>query len=144
MADEAVLGFGAKAWLHNGTTLTELDGVLAVSPPNLEIETVDSTHHGSSGGIRTFIPGLGDPGEISFRIFYSPGSATDTLLIAAVAARTTRAFKVAVPETDGTLQEVTGTCIPTSYAKDDVVIDDKMTAVFKGKVTGAYSQAAGT
>jgi hypothetical protein len=142
MADEAVLGFGAKFFLHDGSTLVEWDGIVGVSPPQPAVETVDSTHHGSSGGVRTHIPGLLDYGEISVRLFWSPGSTTDTKMLASIAARTARAFKIVVVETDGTTQDVTGSCIPTGVNYDEVVVDDKMTYQFTAKVTGAVTQAA--
>lgn len=147
MADEAVLGMGAKFSLHNGTTLVEFDGVISINRPNLAVGTTDTTHHGSVGGVRTFMPTLGDPGEISVELFYSPGSATDALILAqlaAMAARTAlkRAFKASVVEVDGTYQEVTGDCIPTGYEVSGIPIDDKMMATFTAKVTGATTQAA--
>lgn len=147
MSDEAVLGFGARFALYDGSTLVEFDGVVSVNRPNLTIETVDTTHHGSAGGIRTKMPGLGDPGDLKVRIFYSPDSATDLLILAQLAAMasksaTSRTFKVWVKEADGTYQGVTGVCIPTGYEVDDVVIDDKMTAMFSAAVSGGTTQAA--
>jgi hypothetical protein len=144
----ATLGYGAKFYLHNGTALTELTGgLVSVNRPNLKIETVDKTHHGSAGGIREFMAGLADPGDLSVRLFYEPGSADDTLILsrlAAIAARTVAsvAFKIVLKEADGTTQEITGNCIPTGWEADDVVVDDKMTAAFTGKVTGVTTQAA--
>lgn len=142
MADEAVLGFGAKFAIHDGTSLVELDGVYSVTPPSPQLETKDSTHHGSSGGVRTHIPGLLDYGEITVRLFLSPGSTTDSKLLTLIAARTARAFKISLIELDGTYQEQTGNCIPMSIEYDDVVIDDRQTYAFKAKVTGAVTQAA--
>lgn len=147
MADEAILGLGAKFHLHDGTALVEFDGVLSVNRPALAVDTVDSTHHGTAGGVRTFIPGLADPGEISVELFYNPGSITDTKILAqlaAMAARTalSRAFKVEVKEPDGTYQAVTGDCIPTGYEVTGISPDDRMVATFTAKVTGATTQAA--
>jgi hypothetical protein len=145
----AALGFGAKFHLHNGTALTELTGgVVSVNRPNLTVETVDTTHHGTAGGVRTAMPGLADPGELKIRMFYDPGNADDLLILAALAAmaartQNSRAFKIVLKESDGTTQEVTGACIPTSWDVDDVPVDDKMTATFTAKVTGATTQAAG-
>jgi hypothetical protein len=141
MADEAVLGLGAKFSLHDGSSLVEWDGVVGVSPPSPSLDTVESTHHGSSGGVRTHIPGLLDYGEISVRLFLSPGSTTDGKVLASVAARTARAFTIGLVELDGTYQNQSGTVIPTGIDYDEVVVDDKMTYVWKGKVTGAVTQA---
>ncbi len=135
-------GFGAKFFLHNGTTLTEISEVMAVTPPSPSVETIDTTHHGSSGGVREFIAGLIDTGEGSIRINWNPGSASDTLLAAAVASRAVKAWKINVPASTGTV-DFTGNCIVTGYEYDDVVIDDKMTAVLSFKVSGQITQAAG-
>lgn len=142
MADEAVLGFGAKFAIHDGSNLVELDGVYSVTPPSPQLETKDSTHHGSAGGVRTHIPGLLDYGEITVRLFESPGSTTDSKLQTLISARAVRTFKISLVEADGSYQEQTGSCIPTGIDYDEVVIDDRMTYAFKAKVTGAVSQAA--
>lgn len=135
-------GFGAKFFLHNGTALTEISEVLAVTPPSASVETIDTTHHGSAGGVREFIAGLIDTGEGSIRVNWVPGSASDTLLSAALASRAVKAWKINVPAGTGT-RDFTGNCIVTGYEYDDVVIDDKMTAVLTFKVSGQISEAAG-
>lgn len=135
-------GFGATFSLHNGTVLTVVADILAITPPNTTVETIDITTHGSAGGFREFMAGLADGGEFSIRINYVPGSAGDTLIAAAVTARTSKAFKINLPAGTGT-RDFTGTCIPTGYEKDDVVIDDKMTAVLTAKITGSVTEAVG-
>ncbi|MEA3042970.1 MAG: hypothetical protein QOH47_808 [Sphingomonadales bacterium] len=142
MADEAVLPFGAKFYLHDGSGLVKFDGVTSVNRPNLTVDSLESTHHGSVGGVRTFIPGLADPGELKIGLWYSPGSTTDTKILAALAARTARAFKLVVVETDGTTQDVTGTCIPLSYEVGELGTDAAGTATFTAKVSGSATQAA--
>jgi hypothetical protein len=137
----AKLGFGATFSLHNGTALTAVAELLSVTPPAYTVETIDGTTHGSASGIREFIPGLIDPGELTATFHHVPGSAGTDLLEDQVAARTTRAFKIVLPTTSGSY-DITGTCIPMSYAVDDVPIDDKMTATFTAKVTGAVTIAA--
>lgn len=140
----ATLGFGAKFFLGNASNvLTELTGgIVSVNRPNLQVETVDTTHHGTPSGVRTAMAALADPGEISVRLFYEPGSADDTLLLAALSARASKSFKIVLKESDGTTQDVTGSCIPTGYDVDDVMVEDKMTAVFTAKVSGVTTQAA--
>lgn len=135
-------GFGAKFFLHNGTDLTEISDVLSVTPPSPTVETIDTTTHGSAGGVREFIAGLIDTGEGSIRINWVPGSASDTLLSAAVLSRAVKAWKINVPAGTGT-RDFTGDCIVTGYEKDDVVIDDKMTAVLTIKASGLITEAAG-
>lgn len=135
-------GFGAKFFLHNGTALTEVADVMGVTPPSPTVETIDTTTHGSPGGVREFIAGLIDTGEGSIRINYLPGSASDVLLSAAVMSRAVKAWKINVPAQTGTW-DFTGNCVVTGYEKDDVVIDDKMTAIVTFKVSGLITEAAG-
>lgn len=135
-------GFGAKFFIGNPSTLTECAEVLEVGLPSMEVEVIETTSHGSAGGVREFIPGLADPGEISIVMLYVPGSATATMLEAAVAARAVRPFKCNVPAATGT-RDFTGNCIPMKFEKDPVPIDDKMQCTFTAKVSGIVTEAAG-
>lgn len=133
-------GFGATFQLHNGTALTTVAEILGVTPPNATVETIDVTTHASAGGFREFIAGLADGGEMAIRVNWVPGSASDTLISAAIAARAAKAFSITVPASTGN-RTFTGSCIPTGYERSEVVIDDKMTAVFKAKITGSVTEA---
>ncbi len=135
-------GFGAKFFLHDGTALVEISDVLSVTPPSPTVETIDATTHGSAGAAREFIAGLIDTGEGSIRVNWVPGSASDVLMSAAVLSRVVKAWKINVPAGTGT-RDFTGNCVVTGYEKDDVVIDDKMTAILSIKVSGLITEAAG-
>lgn len=135
-------GFGAKFFLHDGTSLVEIADVMSVTPPSPTVETIDTTTHASAGGVREFIAGLIDTGEGSIRVNWIPGSTSDVLLAAAVLSRQVKAFKINVPAGTGT-RDFTGNCVVTGYEKDDVVIDDKMTAVLTIKASGLITEAAG-
>lgn len=135
-------GEGAELWLTNSSdTLVEITPLLTVNRPNLTVDTVETTNHGS-GGIREYIAGLADPGELSATILYTPGSAVDTLLLEHLSSRETRAFKIGLVETDGTYQDVTGNIIITGYEPDDAPVDGRREATITGKVTGGTTQAA--
>lgn len=135
-------GEGTELHLTASTNYdTQITPLLSVNRPNLSVDIVETTNHGS-GGIREYIAGLADPGELSATILYTPGSATDTFLLAHLASRETRAFKIVVVETDGTTQDVTGNIILTSYEPDDAPVDGRREATITGKVTGATSQTA--
>jgi hypothetical protein len=136
------LGFGAKYFIHNGTALTEALDVMSVTPPSPSVETIDTTTHGSAGGVREFIAGLIDNGEASIRVNWDPSNATHTLFTAALASRALKAQKINVPAATGTI-DFTFSGIVTGFEKDDIVIDDKMTAVLTVKVSGAITEAAG-
>jgi len=139
-------GFGAKFFLHDGATpgvLVEIADIIGVVPPSPTVETIDTTTHGSVGGVREFIAGLIDPGEGTVRVNWVPGSASDVLLAAAILSREVRAFKINVPASGTATRDFTGNCVVTGYEKDDVVIDDKMTAVLTIKASGLITEAAG-
>lgn len=135
-------GEGTELYLtNNSSTLVQITPLLSVNRPNLTVDTVETTNHGS-GGIREYIAGLADPGELSGTILYTPGSAVDTLLLEHLASRKTRAFKIVVVETDGTTQDVTGNLILTSYEPDESAVDGRREATITAKVTGGTTQAA--
>lgn len=139
-------GFGAKFFLHDGGapgSLVQIADIMGVVPPSPTVETIDTTTHGSSGGVREFIAGLIDAGEGSVRINWVPGSASDVLLSAAILSRQVRSFKINVPAEGTATRDFTGNCVVTGYEKDDVVIDDKMTAVLTIKASGLITEAAG-
>lgn len=134
-------GFGAYFKAHNGTALTKISNVLAVKPPNTTVETIDVTDHDSANAMREFIAGLIDTGEGTIRIHYLPGSAGDLLMTTLVTSRAVKAWSIGVPSSAG-FWEFTGSAVFTSYEKDDVVIDDKMTALLSFKVSGPITEAA--
>ncbi|WP_066526705.1 phage tail tube protein [Erythrobacter sp. CCH5-A1] len=136
-------GFGAKFFIGNPTTLLEISDVMSVTPPSPTVETIDTTVHGSAGGVREFIAGLIEAGEGSIRVNWLPGSASDTALTGALLSRSVRPWKINVPAATAS-RDFTGNCVVTGYEKDDVVIDDKMTAVLTFKVSGQITEAAGT
>lgn len=137
---DAAIGYGAEFWLHNGTALTELAEIIAISTPNTEVATVEATHFKSAGKFREYISGLKDAGEGTFTMNYVPGSPTDDLVQAARDAGEARAYKIVIP--DGAFGwEITGSCIVTGYTRN-VVMDDRMTAEMTVRFTGASTEAA--
>lgn len=138
-----ILGFGAQLWLTPGTgTLTRVFGLLSVNRPNLNVDSVDTTTHESVGGVREFIAGLADPGELTATVHYEPGTPTDDLILEHLASRAKRAFKIVTPSATGVTEDHTGTILLTSYEPDDAPIDGVRTATITAKVSGAVTQAA--
>ena len=138
----AVKGKGAKLWLFGAAALVQISELLSVTPPDQTRDTIDTTHHGSTGDYREFIASLIDAGEATATIHYVPDSDTDELLLTALAAGDLRAFAIDVNKGDGTQQHISGSAILTSYAPGDVVIDDKMTASITLKVSGPLVRGA--
>lgn len=130
-ASSAVNGFGATfAYLSTDpSTYTTLAEVLSVTPPSISVETVDATHMGSDDGFREYIASLKDGGEVTVNLNYVESSATllQTLVLAGV-----ETFKVTFPGSS----TFVFSGIPTNFAFDDVVIDDKVAMSLTIKVTG--------
>lgn len=130
-ASAATSGFGATfSYLSTDpSTYTDLAEVLSVTPPSISVETVDATHMASDDGFREFIAALKDGGECAVTMNYVEASATllQTLVLAGL-----ETFKITLA--GGSTLIFSG--IPTSFAIDEVVIDDKMTMSFAIKVSG--------
>jgi len=138
----AVAAFGAELWVDNsGGTLTQIGELLSITLPSLTRATLDTTNHATTNGIQTFIgSGIADPGELSATIHYVPGSASDDLLLEAVASGTVRSFKGVANASSGQ-EGVAGEGIVTGYAPDSLEIDGKQTATVTIKASGALTQA---
>ena len=136
-ASAAVNGFGAVfAYLSTDpSTYTALAEVLSVTPPSINVETVETTHMGSDDGFREYIASLKDGGEVTVNLNYVEASATllQTLVLAGV-----ETFRVTFPGAS----TFTFMGIPTAFAFDDVVIDDKVAMSLTIKVTGKPTYAA--
>lgn len=134
-------GFGARFFFQSPEV--EISNVMAVTPPSPTVETIDTTTHSSPGAVREFIAGLIDSGEGSIRINWIPGNAAEVALDAALAARAVEPFRINVPaETD--TRDYIGNCVITGFEKDEVVVDDKMTAVLTVKASGLITKAQGS
>jgi hypothetical protein len=139
MTTNVGIGLGSKFWLDNASgTLTLLDELLSVTPPNPQVADVEATHMGSTA--REFIAGLTDYGEGAFEFNFIPNNATDQLIRAAIVDKVGRSFKVVLPIADGTTQEITGECIVKGWVPTDP-IDNRMTATLTVRYTSTPSYA---
>jgi predicted secreted protein len=137
------IGLGARFYLDSAAdVLTELSEIISVALPNSQVEDVEATHMASPNRRREFVAGLIDDGEGTIEMNYVPGSATDVLIVAALADGETRDYKVVLPVADGSTWEVTGDCIVKGYERN-APIDDRMTATLTVRFTGASAEAAG-
>ena len=144
MAGETT-GWGTDFKLHNGAdpgALVALEGVFEISAPSEEADDVEITHFKSPARRREYIRGLIETGEIEVQMNYVPGSATDTLCRAALAAGDNRAFELVLPDEAGDpAWEITGTAYAKSYERA-IPLEDKLSATLTLKVTGATSEGA--
>lgn len=137
-------GKGAKIWLWDSSiatpALVKLGELTSVTPPGRTRDTIDTTHHESTGDYREFLSALIDAGEVTFTLNHDPGSATDLLLEMAFTAGDVRSFAIDVNKAPvanvAQMRRIAGSCIVTAYTPGDVVIDDKMTVTITLKVSG--------
>lgn len=130
-ASAATSGFGATfSYLSTDpSTYTALAEVLSITPPSINVETIETTHMASDDGFREYIAGLKDGGECTVNMNYVEASATllQTLVLAGI-----ETFKITLA--GGSTMIFSG--VPTAFALDDVVIDDKMAMSLTIKVSG--------
>lgn len=104
MAADGVMGNGVKVGYSAGTspfTWVRISQVLNVVIPGLEFEEIDTTVH-STGGLRRFMPGLGDVTEMELTLLADLDETTNVqhdALFDYQAARTTLWWRVEVPTT---------------------------------------------
>lgn len=76
------------------TSTGEIGQLTAISGPGVDFGDVDTTTMDSSSNYRTFVPGLGDPGEVTLSMVYDPALASHKILAEAAVNRTTKVFTV--------------------------------------------------
>lgn len=71
-------GFGAQLWYGSTSAAytaatanwTQVSEVTDVTPPEEDVADIDTTHHGTSGKVKTYQAGLVEPGEVSVTFHY--------------------------------------------------------------------------
>lgn len=104
-----------------------------ITGPGVSGTDVDTTTMDSSSNYRTFVPGLLDPGEVSFSLVYDPASTTHTRLARFMGERLSTTFKVYHGSTAGNEDSFVG------YIKGlsrEIPMDDLITADVTIKVSG--------
>lgn len=76
----AVNAFGSKLQYHNGAIYVDVAQVTNISGPSVSRDSIETTHHTSSGGFREYIPGLKDAGEVSIDILWTNTDTTHAAL----------------------------------------------------------------
>lgn len=117
---------------NDSDVLTKLSGVLTVSAPHLQVEETETTDQ-DSGGTKEFSPAMGEWPDITVTLKYEPNSPTDLLIQEHKASKEKRAFKIVVPEEDGTPQEETGVIFLKTYVPDNGQLGGLRTATLTGR-----------
>lgn len=142
MAGE-VIGVGSELWLHNGTALVKLAGVVSITPPDPTIDEVEVTDLDATDRYRKFIPTMRDPGTITAVLNYVGGSATDTLILAARAAADERDWEVVFADADGAgLRKYSGVGFVKRYSPPEISIEGVQQSTLEIRVSGAITEEA--
>lgn len=125
--------------------LVKLAEVVSVKAPSLSRGTIDTTTHDSVDGIMEFMgEGVADPGELTITVNRVPGGATDTAVLAALAAGIVLPMKVTSNGRDSqgaaTKIQTAGNGIVTGYEPDDQPVQGKQTATISIKASGKWVQ----
>jgi len=129
-------GFGTTIGVSDdGATYTLLAEIIdTIDGPERRADAIETTSHDSTNGIRTYIGGLKDNGELGFKLNWDPGSTTHTKLAAARGAL--KHWQITYPGGDTSSFEG----VLTSF-KPSAPIDDRMTAEVTVQVSGAITDA---
>ena len=137
MAQQAA--FGTQFQIDNGGSYTTVAYVRDISGPSFSMDTVETSSHGSSGGWRTFVPGLIDGGEVSLDLLFDPSEAThmnSTGLLSELTGRTIEGFKIIWPDSI----TFTFNGLVTGF-EPGAPFEDALTGSATIKVTGAITIA---
>lgn len=97
-----VLVAGALAALTGGLAgtevFTEIAGVKNITGPQLSMETIDITNHGSTSAYREVLPSFKSGGEVNFDLLYNPADAQHEGLLSDFDDRTLRNFEMVLPD----------------------------------------------
>ena len=134
------IGYGIELKIGDGAsseTFAALAELLDVSGPNLSMDTVETTHAGSTDEYKTFIAGLKDAGEVTCDVAFEPSHATQdesTGLVKKWNDRTLTNFQLAFPDSGSTTW--TFSAYVTGFQPSEP-IQDRATASVTLKITGA-------
>lgn len=133
-ATAAKTGFGTTFGIESATpgTYTALGEVVNVTAPGLTRDTVEASHHGSTGRIREHIGGMRDSSEASVELNYVAGGSAWDALKAAYDLDTPVNYKVTFPNSETVIFPALITELSPATP-----INDRMMLTAKFKVSGA-------
>lgn len=135
----AQIGFGSTFELETAPgagTFALIAEITDLTPPNEKADVLDATNFDSPDGYKEFIAGMVDPGDLKFEMNFLPGSASETLILAARASRMRYAAKVTFPT--GQIWQFSLLVLEYSPAAP---VDKKMTCQVSGKVSGSIARS---
>ena len=140
MAEQAY-GITFSYSTDGGSNYTGLGEITDISPPSLSKDVIETTNHGSSG-VKTYLGGLVDFGEVSITVNYDPdGSAHTAIRDLAKTANDSvgnNLFQIAYSDAGATTETFAG--IVMSF-EQETPMDGQLSATFGIKVSGAVTYA---
>ena len=140
MAEQAY-GITFSYSTDSGSTYTALGELTDISPPSVSKDVIETTSHGSSG-VKTFIGGNVDFGEVSVTVNYDPdGTAHNAIRDLAKTANDeagTNLFQIAYSDAGSSTETFAG--IVMSF-EQEAPMDGQLSATFGIKVTGTVTYA---
>jgi hypothetical protein len=132
-----IFGYGSVLTVTTTTAETDIGQIRNISGPGASFNDVDTTTLDSSSNYRTFTPGLGDPGEVTFSVIYDTTSAAATMMHVRLTqymnARSAKTFKAYHGSSTGDVSTF------SAYVKGmgrEIPLDDVITCDFTLKVSG--------
>ncbi|WP_254509888.1 phage tail tube protein [Anatilimnocola floriformis] len=125
-------GKGTKLQLSISSTLTDIAQVVSMTPPSMEMGTVETTHLLSTW--REYISTIPDGGSIDFTLEWDASHATHAALWTAFQGGAVETWKVLFTDTGAATVGFSG--IVTGYAFDEIAVDGVVTASLSVKLTG--------
>lgn len=126
------IGYGVTLETTTSTGVLSIGYIRSISGPSAAINDVDTTTLDSTGGFRTFIPGLIDGGEVTCDMLYDPSIESHKTLGTRFKARTSATYTITDPST-------TAGAAFTGYIKGlsrEIPLDDVITCSVTFKVSG--------
>lgn len=97
MTTEAAIGYGTYFEVETSAgsgVYTELGEVTNITPPNLSVDQIETTHTRSPARTKEFISGLTDPSDMSVEMNYVTGGDTDDFILAWRASGESRSCRI--------------------------------------------------
>lgn len=141
MAVSPASAFGTLIKIGDGATsetFNTLLGARNISGPSYSAETIDVTHHSSSGSYREMVPSFLSAGEVSFDLLYDSADTHHQQLFTDFEARTLRNFQLVFTDTGAEQHEFAAYITGMELA---AAIDDAVTMAVTLTIDGAVTRS---
>lgn len=122
----------AIEYVVSSGTYTPVADVTNIDVLDVDVDTIETSSHGSSGQWREFINGMKDAGKLTMEINYDP--TVHATLFAEVGSDTVKNHRITL--TDSAAKKVTFKALVTGF-QAGAPFDDKLSAKVTLKVSGA-------